>query len=150
MSNLQSTPYSRVILCDDDEDEALIFKMALGEKLPLDLIYIQESLELLRYLANPENKPDLIFLDVSIPRVNGIECLTFIRTMQHLDDVPVVMISTNTTSDMIDTALQKGANYYIGKASTANDYKADLETVFGYSREQLLHLTPGSSLPKAS
>jgi DNA-binding response OmpR family regulator len=57
-------------------------------------------------------KPDLIFLDINLPEVNGIELLRFIRSRSKWDTVPVVMLSSEAADVQVDEAIRIGADDY--------------------------------------
>lgn len=65
--------------------------------------------------------PDVIFMDINMPGVNGLEVLRFLRRDPTTATVPVVIISANDTEDSIKAALQAGANYYLVKPPTLED-----------------------------
>ena len=64
---------------------------------------------------NLENLPDVLFLDINMPRKNGVECLAEIKKNIKLKDLPVVMFSTTNGWDTINSLFNTGANVYIHK-----------------------------------
>lgn len=62
-----------------------------------------------------ENLPDILFLDLNMPRKNGIECLTEIKQTEDLKDLPVIIFSTSLDMTIVDQMYEKGATYYIRK-----------------------------------
>jgi CheY-like chemotaxis protein len=60
-------------------------------------------------------EPDLILLDVRLPRMNGYQICQFIRNKPEYDGLPVVMLSGMTKDDDIQRALDAGANDYVTK-----------------------------------
>jgi CheY-like chemotaxis protein len=65
--------------------------------------------------------PDVIFMDINMPGVNGLEVLRFLRRDPTTANVPVVIISANDTPDSIQAAMQAGANHYLVKPPTLED-----------------------------
>jgi CheY-like chemotaxis protein len=65
--------------------------------------------------------PDVIFMDINMPGVNGLEVLRFLRRDPTTANVPVVIISANDTQDSIKAAIQAGANHYLIKPPTLED-----------------------------
>lgn len=105
-----------IFLIDDDEDDCIVFKLALNE--------IQEDIRLY-YCTHCENaigvlnslKPDLLFLDINLPRINGIEFLQHLKesTMSH--KLPIVMYSSSELPRELAEAYQYGASLYFRKPS---------------------------------
>ncbi len=113
----------RVILADDDMDDCIFFKQALTELLPLAQLTIvndgAQLMLLLNHKAGEEKKsadmPDVIFLDINMPRKNGMECLAELKENKLLKDIPVVMFSTLNSRDKISMLFKTGAEVYIHK-----------------------------------
>ncbi len=112
-----------ILLADDDTDDCFFFFKALKEiPLPTHLTTVHNGEELMNYLEkNSKNLPDILFLDLSMPRKTGFECLTEIKGNEKLKDIPVVMFSTSFPSNnnyeqsMIETLKGIGAQDYIRK-----------------------------------
>jgi len=108
-----------ILLADDDIDDCDFFKKAL-EAVPKEthLTIVHDGEQLMNYLSeNSENLPDILFLDINMPRKNGFECLEEIKQNEKLKDLPVVMYSTTNLPDKISILFQTGANVYVRKPS---------------------------------
>jgi len=113
-----------ILLADDDTDDCFFFKKALEELLlSTHLTIVHDGEQLLNYLSkNSEHLPDVLFLDLSMPRKNGFECLSEIKENKKLKDLPVVIFSTSFPQDrnyeenMIKMLLKIGARDYIRKS----------------------------------
>jgi CheY-like chemotaxis protein len=106
-----------VLLAEDDEDDRYFFEKALKE-LPISarLTTFSDGEELMNsLLQNPDHLPDLLFLDINMPRKNGIECLSEITHHSKLKNLPVVMFSTTNAWDTIGLLFKSGADVYIHK-----------------------------------
>jgi len=106
-----------ILLADDDIDDCHFFKEAL-EALPqtTNLITVHDGDELMDYLTeNSERLPHVLFLDINMPRKNGFECLSEIKSIEALKDLPVVMYSTSGSKDKINILFNNGADVYIRK-----------------------------------
>lgn len=107
-----------LLLADDDEDDCIFFKEALDElSLPVTLVTVNDGVELMGFLdVNVSNNlPDVLFLDLNMPRKNGYECLTEIKAIKELKRLPVVIFSTSLDMEIVNTMYDKGALYYIRK-----------------------------------
>jgi CheY-like chemotaxis protein len=105
------------LLIDDDQDDQEIFSMAL-EDINSDIQCVMASngiaaLEKLK--AKKPLIPDYIFIDMNMPRMNGMECLQEIQKLDHLRDVDVFMYSTSSDETMIEKSKALGAKDFIVK-----------------------------------
>ena len=108
-----------LLLADDDDDDCLFFKEAL-DCLPLNvnLSVVHDGCELLNYLNNNlKNLPDILFLDLNMPRKNGFECLLEIKLITELQNLPIIIFSTSLDTKIVDSVFEKGAIFYIRKPS---------------------------------
>ncbi len=73
--------------------------------------------------------PDVIFMDINMPGVNGLEVLRFLRRDPVTADVPVIIVSANDEKESIDSAFSAGANDYLIKPPTMDEIEAALTKV---------------------
>ena len=114
-----------ILLVDDDADDRNFFKEALAA-LPLftSLTTLNSGDQLMHFLSeNIENLPDVLFLDINMPRKNGIECLYEIKNIKELKELPIVMFSTSNSRDKIGLVFKSGADVYIHKPSDFSELK---------------------------
>jgi len=71
--------------------------------------------------------PDLIFSDINMPKMDGIECLSHIKKISHLQNIPVVFLSSDTR--LVDTVRKLGANGFIKKPDDGKLLKEQLEVL---------------------
>ncbi|AYB29105.1 response regulator [Chryseolinea soli] len=105
------------LLIDDDQDDQEIFSMAL-EDINRDIQCIMASngiLALEKLKAKKPLIPDYIFIDVNMPKMNGIECLQEIQKLDHLKHADVFMYSTSSDEKMIEKSKALGAKDFIVK-----------------------------------
>lgn len=74
-------------------------------------------------------RPDLILLDINMPEVTGIDMLEFIRMRDDLRDLPVIMLSSETTDLQVDEAMELGASGYIFKPVSIDELEAEMNRV---------------------
>jgi len=114
-----------LLLADDDPDDCIFFKEAL-EELPLSstLSTVKDGAELMQWLvAERENFPDLLFLDLNMPRKNGLECLSEIKLLKNLTNLPVIIFTTSFDPAIVDSLYEKGAHYYVRKPAEFSKLK---------------------------
>lgn len=121
----------KILLVDDDEDDRQFFADALeGIELNTDLHQLENGKSCMEFLlSNTENTPDLVFLDLNMPIMNGFECLEAIRNTPHLKDLLVAIYSTSSAERDIEETFEKGANIYIKKPSSFSELKKSLKQV---------------------
>lgn len=120
-----------ILLADDDEDDRLFFKEAFEEiKINTRVLMVNDGVELMSHLTNESNPlPNILFLDLNMPRKSGIDCLLEIKRMAHLKDIAIAIYSTSSSEKDIEDTFVQGANVYIKKPSDFNTLKKILEQV---------------------
>ncbi|MFD2036706.1 response regulator [Belliella marina] len=108
-----------ILLAEDDRDDQLFFKKAL-QNIPMKLriATVNDGAELLEYLnTSVDPFPHILFLDINLPKKNGMECLKEIRKKEKLKELSIAMYSSSTDQRNIEEAFVCGANIYITKPS---------------------------------
>jgi CheY-like chemotaxis protein len=120
-----------ILIADDDEDDRIFFRDALQEiKVSTNLTLVDDGSQLMTYLNNPDNRvPDVLFLDLNMPVLNGMNCLIEIRKNSRLKDLAVAIYSTSSSEENIEEAFVQGANIYIKKPNDFSALKIILEHV---------------------
>ena len=114
-----------VLLADDDLDDYTFFKTALSE-LPLatNLTAVKDGQQLMVLLCDETYElPNVVFLDINMPRKNGFECLSEIKHNERLKNLPVIMFSTSSSRDNMSSAFKNGAHVYIRKPGNFEQLK---------------------------
>ncbi len=106
-----------VLVVDDDPDDQEMIKMAMEEcKLPTRVIALTDGEELIDYLQDVSKAiPDMILLDINMPRMNGHEALKFIKEHEQYKTLPVVMLTTSKAQTDVIKSYQLGCNSFISK-----------------------------------
>lgn len=106
----------RIVLVDDDKDDQMIFKEAFDRlKTNNELEIFDSGVKLIKWLEKAEELPDLIFLDLNMPIMTGVECLQEIRRNPKYRNLTVAIYSTSSLERDIEETLLNGANIYITK-----------------------------------
>jgi len=107
----------KILMADDDDDDRYFFEKALKKvSIPSKLITVDDGEQLMDYLIKNKGEfPDVLFLDINMPRKNGYECLIEIKSNPNIKDFPVIMYSTSLKDTMADMLFEKGAHYYLRK-----------------------------------
>lgn len=107
--------YKLVFFTDDDHDDLFLMQeisVALGHTCQI----FHSGSQLIDFIKNLETKPDLIFLDIHMPIVDGYEILGAIRSYPEFAAIPIIIHSGNCDENCIQKCLELGANYFITKA----------------------------------
>ena len=120
-----------ILLADDDDDDRLFFKEAFEEiKIKTQVRFVNDGVELMNHLNQNGNQlPHILFLDLNMPRKNGIECLLEIKRMNVLQNIAIAIYSTSSSDQDIEETFVQGANVYIKKPSDFATLKRILEKV---------------------
>jgi CheY-like chemotaxis protein len=124
-----------ILIADDDKDDRAFFEQALKE-LPIKfrLNTVTNGEELMLFLRSHETElPDVLFLDISMPRKTGIECLVEIKNDLKLKHMPVIIFTTSYTRglemelELSSTLSRMGAVDYVRKPPEFSDLKKAIQ-----------------------
>lgn len=117
------------LIIDDDTDDQEIFSMALQDvTFDTQCRFFDDCGKALKELREDETYlPDCIFLDINMPRMNGVECLAEIKKIQKLASVPVCMISTSADPFIVEKTRSLGALDFVVKPSNVSELSVILE-----------------------
>ena len=106
--------YKNILQIDDDYDDCSFFLEALEEVSAAAYTAIHNPVQALQQLINSEIRPDIIFLDINMPIMNGMELLTEMKKKDPIKDIPVIIFSTSISIDAQKKLQDLGAtDYYI-------------------------------------
>lgn len=101
---------------DDDPDDIKIFGEAVKEVDPkINVLSFSNGIKAMEILSSVKTLPDFIFLDVNMPRMNGMQFLETIKNDKKYSAIPVVMYSTTKSTEHEKHAKQLGAKYFFTK-----------------------------------
>lgn len=124
-----SSVFKSIWLADDDHDDQLVFENAVKEILPtVNLTLFTDSYTLLNELNR--FTPDLLFLDIHMPCLNGNECLKVIKENPAYKNLPIVMLTGREYYEDIKTSYEYGATLYVVKPNTYNKISTCLKALF--------------------
>lgn len=128
-----------VYLADDNIEDQEIFIDAISEIDSLvELKVFDNALEIISDLQSSSQYPDIIFLDLYMPKMDGEECLKKIRSDEALGNIPIIIYSNEFDLDRVEKLFSLGANRYLRKPDTYNSLVASLErTINSVKRNNL-------------
>lgn len=130
-----------ILLVEDEENDVVFMEMALEKAGLISAFQVAEDgAEAIDYLSGQDKfsdraqypLPALVFLDLKLPRVMGMDVLTWIRAQPELDMVVVIMLTSSQQRSDIQMACSLGANSYLVKPSNPNELNEIVELVKRY------------------
>jgi CheY-like chemotaxis protein len=117
-----------ILLIDDDEDDQQLFIEAISQvNKDIDCQIAPHWDEAIKKLS--AFSPSLIFLDLNLPRLNGIQCLAKIKSIKEFRDIPVVIYSTSALDIDVEETKKLGAVYFMTKQNTFTEICTSLREV---------------------
>jgi CheY-like chemotaxis protein len=130
-----------ILLVEDNPADIKITQRALRESgVPVQLLVVRDGQEAIEYLLRQGahatdaawRSPDLILLDLNLPRLTGREVLDRVRATPHLRAVPVVVLTTSRRQEDVHQLYAAGANTYIEKPHDFARFIEVLRTIQRY------------------
>ncbi|HON56941.1 MAG TPA: response regulator [bacterium] len=132
----------KILLVEDNDDHAELLLMELEDKLKdIELFRVSDGEEALDYLYRRGDKyskltnhflPDLILLDLRLPKIDGIEVLSTIKNDKNLKKIPVVMLTSSDAENDIIEAYNNYANSYLVKPLNFDKFSKMLDSLAEY------------------
>jgi CheY-like chemotaxis protein len=131
----------QILVVDDDDADALMISEALeGAHTQAIVERVADGREALDYLRREgrfaeAHRPDLILLDLNMPRMDGRETLAAIKSDEQLKAIPVVILTTSGATPDIVSSYQHRANAYVTKPFGLDDFEATVRQIDRFYRE---------------
>lgn len=126
----------KILLADDDEADRLLFIEAFDELNAGTYIQtVNDGVELMELLLHTaiENLPDILFLDINMPKKNGLDCLKEIRSNKKFQEISIAIFTTSSSQGDMENTFLLGANVYINKPNNFQKLKKILEKSLSYA-----------------
>lgn len=119
------------LLIDDDIDDQEIFSHALKHlNVDVDFVTANDGVHAIEKIkSDPDLQPYFIFIDVNMPRMNGIECLVEIKKISHVKNVPVYLYSTYADPKAQKEGKKLGAIDFLVKAGSMKELEQTLAKI---------------------
>lgn len=131
MAALAPAQPRNVLLVEDDLADSLLIEEALEQGgLARSITRVSDGVEALERLQDTSAElPDIIVLDLNMPRMNGRELLTILKNDARLKVVPVVVLTTSSTPDDVEAAYQGHANAYVTKPVNLDEFLQAVQSI---------------------
>jgi CheY-like chemotaxis protein len=140
---MSDSPFT-VLIADDDLDDQGLIKNALNSlQKDFKMITLSNGIQLIDYLLKRHSykdntdTPNLVLLDLNMPVMDGFDVLQEIRKHQHLQQLPVYVITVSRNTDELNKALDLGANGFYSKGSSASEIVQIITEVYGKCLNQI-------------
>lgn len=128
-----------ILLADDDPDDRLLVQEAFAENHLLNVVHtVEDGEELLEYLhkkgkfAETAVRPNMILLDLNMPRKSGFEALQEIKADPELRSIPVIVLTTSKAEEDVIRSYDLGVNSFVVKPVTFESLVELVKTIGNY------------------
>ncbi len=119
-----------VLLVEDDIADAMLIEEALSERGARNLVQVTDGVAALEHLRTPGTpRPDLIVLDLNMPRMNGRDLLKVLKADEDLQTIPVVVLTTSTAPEDVTGAYSSHANAYVTKPVNLEEFETAVQSI---------------------
>ena len=127
MNNTSKKEYD-ILLVEDNPDDVFLTKLAIEKSDINGEVTVanngKAAVELLENLTTNEKKlPDLILLDINLPKMNGLEALENIKSAKATKSIPIVIFTSSDSESDMNYCYGSGVDLYIRKPNNINDLK---------------------------
>ena len=121
-------PRKKILLVDDSNTILMMERMILT-KGPYDLVTASDGEEAVSKALS--ERPDLILMDVVMPKMNGFDACRRIRSEESIGTTPIIMVTTRGEVQNVETGFESGCNDYVTKPINGTELMAKLKTLLG-------------------
>ena len=119
--DMMDARHKNILLADDNEGDIELFIDAIQEgDYPHSLYVVRDGEDVLEFLRTVTPLPDIIVLDINMPRMNGDVALEEIKKNPQTQNIPVIMLTSSQTTGDIERAKNLGANGYMVKPANCD------------------------------
>jgi CheY-like chemotaxis protein len=124
-----------ILLVEDNEGDILLTREAFEDaKILVRLSVVKDGAEAINFINRQGNykdavRPDLLLLDVNLPKKNGHEVLKYIKESDNFRHIPVIMLTTSSSEKDINLSYNNYVNCYITKPVEVNDFIKVVSTI---------------------
>lgn len=119
-----------ILLVEDDPDDVDLMREALGaNKVSYEIETINQGDKVIPYLKVCKKFPDVIILDLNIPKLHGREVLKQVKSSDELANIPVAILTTSSSPAEREICLNVGADIFMTKPSSMDGFKEMIASI---------------------
>ena len=119
-----------ILLIEDDIDDVDLLKEALNDNNVQYLMeVIMEGDKVHGYLRTNQNVPEIIVMDLNLPKTDGKEILQDMKSLASLTNVPIVVLTTSSSHEDMEYCYKLGISKFITKPSTIDGWNSAIESI---------------------
>lgn len=125
----------KIIHIEDNKGDALLTKDSFNEiNAEIEITNLWDGQEAVKYFTNDltKEKIDLILLDLNLPKIKGFEVIKSIKALEKYAHIPVVCLTTSSSSSDINEMVQLGATAYLIKPISITDLNKLTESIYNF------------------
>ncbi|MCK7554361.1 response regulator [Chitinophaga sedimenti] len=130
----------KILLADDDPEDRSIMQIVFDElDLSADIFFVEDGtgvIEYLREVSGSTYLPDLIVLDLNMPKLSGSETLKILKTHDLYKNIPIIIFSTSLNEIQMRECMAMGASSYVIKPNTFEECLTTGRRFYEFSRKQ--------------
>ncbi len=104
---------NHVLIVEDDENMRTLLSHFM-ERESMETVVLEDGQSALEYIGN-HSPPDIALVDLHLPYVKGFDLIQLMRDTENWEEIPIIVISSESTDESVERALQMGANDYVEK-----------------------------------
>ena len=125
-----------LLLVEDDLDDIELLQSAFkDDHVQYEMDIVMQGDVVLPHLNQAERLPDVIILDLNLPRLHGKEVLQLLKASASFHNIPVVILTTSSSAREQDICQQMGAELFLTKPSTVEGFKAVIRSILHISNQ---------------
>lgn len=122
----------KILLVEDDADDVELFGYALDDSAVIcQLSVIMQGDQVISFLETQPVLPDVIVLDLNLPRVPGRELLSLLKANPRYQTIPVVILTTTSAREEREACLALGAEQFLTKPTGSREFDAVIAAIVG-------------------
>jgi len=119
-----------ILLVEDDPDDVELMQEALeSASLEYTMKVINQGDKVISYLETCKNFPNVIILDLNIPKLHGREVLNLLKTSNHFRSIPVAILTTASSQKEKEQCIHAGADTFLTKPSTVDGFNETINAI---------------------
>jgi len=120
----------KILLVEDDQDDVELMEDVLREKgVSFTLDVVKQGDKVISFLKMGKNFPNIILLDLNIPKLHGRDVLARLKADNDLRHIPVVILTTSSTPAEKEYCLKAGAHHFLTKPTTVDGFDISIRTI---------------------